>query len=88
MRDSVEGKSFVISKEKAEVYVPILKWIKEGAPRVRERRDAAAVLREFKGIKDWKQVILSRGEMEMLRFVMEEFPEGSMLGKQLKLPGV
>ena len=77
----------MVSKERADSIRPILRWIKEDAPRKREREQAAKILRELEGIKDWKQVMLTRGETEMLNFVFREFPEGvgGSEGRQLDL---
>lgn len=85
-RDITRSHMAYFSKEKASSIRPILKWIKEGAPRKREREQAAKILKEIEGIKDWKQVQLTRGEAELLNFITEEFPDGAgESGRQLSL---
>ena len=85
LRDTLRGHSYLFTKDKADSIRPILRWIKADAPRVRERKQAANILREIEGVKDWKQVILPRGEAELLSFVFTEFPGGVEPGKQIKL---
>ena len=85
MGDELKGISVVIRQERADSIRPILKWIKEGAPRKRERTQAASILREIVGVKDYKQLILTRGEVELLNFIYTEFPEGVTTEEQLKL---
>ena len=75
----------MISKERADSVRPILRWIKEGASRGKEREQAASILRKIEGIKDYKQVILTKGETELLSFIYTEFPEGVVEGKQQRL---
>ena len=84
-RNLMRGNSYVISKERAESIRPVLKWIKEGASRKREREQAARILRAIEGIEDWKQIVLSRGEAEMLGFIIKEFPSGVEPTRQLSL---
>jgi len=75
-----------MTKERASSIRPILRWIKSAASRKRERVQAANILKEIEGIKDWKQIVLTRGEAELLSFVYEEFPEGAgETGEQLSL---
>lgn len=75
MRDILKGTSVTVTEERATRIKPILKWIKEGAPRKRERDQAARILKGIEGIKDWRQVILTRGEVELLVFVEAEASE-------------
>lgn len=74
-----------MSKDRADSLRPILRWVKEAAPRQRERKQAAGILREIEGIKDWKQIVLTRGEAELLGFIVKEFPEGGAVERQLPL---
>jgi len=80
-------RTLVISEERARKVRPILRWIKEAAPRKREREEAAGALRAIEGVKGNKQISLSRGQEEMLLFVFEEFPETTQEAKQLTLWG-
>ena len=84
-RLTIRGKSYYISKERADSIRPVLRWIKDAAPRKRERQEASSILREIEGITEHKQVILTRSEGEMLEFVVKEFPQGET-ERQLKLP--
>lgn len=84
MGNLLKGSSIVFTKGKADSFRPILRWIKADAPRKREREQASRILREIEGIKDWKQVILSRGEAELLNFIATEFPEGARVEEQIK----
>lgn len=85
MRDRLRGKSVTISRERANSIRPILRWIKEGASRKRERMQAASILEEIEGISAWKQVILTKGEAQLLSFIYTEFPEGVEVEKQQRL---
>lgn len=86
MRDRLKGKSVVITKERARSIRPILLWIKKISTRQKIRFQAASILKEIEGIEDYKQVILSRGEADLLTFVFSEWPEGvDPEGKQLSL---
>jgi len=68
-------RSHVISEEKAKGARKVLRWIKEAAPRKREKEEAAGLLKILEGVGEkGKQVLLTRGQEEMLSFVLEEFP--------------
>lgn len=81
----IRGRSHIIRKERADSVRPILRWIKKSSSRKKVRDESASILRKLEGINDWKQVILTRGEEELLSFVYNEWPEGSMTDQQLKL---
>ena len=85
MRDKLRTTALTISREKAISIRPILRWIKEGAPRARERLQATRILREIEGVENYKQILLTRGEAELLSFVFTEFPEGVEPERQLEL---
>lgn len=84
-KNYVRGHTYFLSKERADSMRPILRWIKKDAPRTRERSQATRILREIEGIKEHKQILLSRGEAEMLAFIIKEFPEGVGVERQLEL---
>lgn len=68
-------RSHYISEEKAKGARKVLRWIKDQAPRKREREEAASLLRVLEGVRGGsRQVILSRGQEDMLAFVLEAFP--------------
>jgi len=68
-------RSHVITGEKARGARKVLRWIKEAAPRKREKEEAASLLRILDNVGEGgKQVLLSRGQEEMLSFILEEFP--------------
>ncbi len=83
----LKGRAITVSEDRANSTRPILKWIKEAAPRTRERVQASSLLRKIEGIKGWKQILLTKGETELLEFVYSEFPEGAAPeeGRQLEL---
>jgi len=84
--DTLRKRDFIVTSERARGMRPILRWIKEGAPHVRERRVASKLLSSLEGIKDFKQLILGKDEADMYLFVLTEFPEGAGdTGKQLSL---
>lgn len=85
MGNYLRGQSAIITKERADSIRPILEWIKGASTRKKIRIQAATILREIEGIKDYKQVILTKGETDLLNFIYTEFPEGSKLDQQLKL---
>lgn len=77
----------MVSEERAKGACKVLRWIKEAAPRKKEREEAAGLLKLLSGIKVARQVILTRGQEEMLTFVLDEFPvveptQLSMFGPQ------
>lgn len=67
-------RSHVITEEKAKGVRKVLRWIKEAAPRKREREEAESLLRVLEGVRGTKQILLTRGQEEMLSFITEEFP--------------
>ena len=83
----LKGRAVTVSEDSANSTRPILKWIKEAAPRTRERVQASSLLRKFEGVKGWKQILLTKGEVELLEFIYTEFPEGAPPeeGRQLEL---
>lgn len=85
MGDILKKRSFIVTKERAKRVRPILRWIKEGAPHVRDRRLASHLLDETSGIEEFKQLLLPKDEADLLLYVMTEFPEGVDEGKQLKM---
>jgi len=86
LRDHLRGKSVVITKERARSIRPILLWIKEISTRQKVKLQAASILKEIEGIVDYKQVILTRGEADLLTFIYSEWPAGvDPEGKQLSL---
>jgi len=82
---TLKGKPFIMTRERANGIRPILEWIEKEAPRQRERSQATSLLKDIRGISDWKQLMLTRREVEMLSFIFAEFPEGSRLNQQLEL---
>jgi hypothetical protein len=79
---------YIMSEQHAEDIKPVLKWIIKDAPRKREREEAKAILREIQNISGgWKQIGLTRSELQLLETVHKAFPEGapSETGKQLEL---
>ena len=78
-------KTLVISEERARKVRPILKWIKEGAPRKRERDEAAGALRALEGITGTKQISVTRGQEDMILFVFDTFPETTFAATQLSM---
>ena len=74
-----------MTKDKADSIRPILRWISREAPRKRERTQAIHILREMEGIRDYKQMIISRGEAEMLGYIYNEFPEGVPTAEERQL---
>lgn len=75
----------IITEDRARSVRPILRWIKEGAPRKRDREEASSILRAIEGVKDKKQVFLTRGQSDLLSFIYEEFPETTFVSTQLDL---
>jgi len=67
-------RSHVITEEKAKGVRRVLRWVEEAAPRKREREEAGSLLRVLSGVKGTKQILLTRGQEEMLAFITEEFP--------------
>ena len=82
----LKGRSVFITKDRADRFRPILKWIRRNAPGKKEQLQASRILREIEGIKEHKQIILPSGEFGMLTFIATEFPEGVETGKQLRFP--
>lgn len=78
-------RSYIISRERAINIRPILRWIKEAAPREKERKEAAGLLSEIEGIREQRQIILTKGQAEMLAFIYQEFPETAQEPTQLEL---
>lgn len=78
----------IISKDHADNLRPIVKWVHEAAPRKKLRIAAASLLPKLSGIKDWKQVSLSRAESDLLDNIDTTFTGGSIgEGKQGKFKG-
>jgi len=75
----------MVTSERARGMRPVLKWIKEAAPRKKERETASRLLRELEGIKETKQLLLSKYEADMFLFILTEFPSGVEDEKQLSL---
>lgn len=82
-----KGHLVYISQNTARRIIPILKWISEAAPRQKEKSLANSILKKIYKIEDWRQVILTKGETELLSFIRTEFPEGAPPegGEQLNL---
>lgn len=83
----LRGRSYVMTREKARSILPILKWIKEAATRSRERVQAGNIIKKIQDIERMRQVILTKGEAELLSFIYTEFPQGvpPEEGKQLEM---
>ncbi len=83
----IRGRTILISRETAASLKPILRWVVEASPRQREKSQASSILRKIEGISDWKQILLTRGEEDLLGFIRTEFPEGAATeeGRQLDL---
>lgn len=76
-----------IDTEKAEGSKEILRWISKAAPRKREREQAKRLLAILNATRPGRrQVLLTEGEAEMLKFIDETFPDGAFLSYQLKMP--
>jgi len=82
----LKGRSVFITKDRADRFRPILKWIRRSAPGKKEQLQASRILREIEGIKEHKQIVLPKGEFDMLTFIATEFPDGVETGRQLGLP--
>lgn len=67
-------RSHTISEERAKGACKVLRWVREAAPRKKEKEEAASLLKLLEGIKGHRQVILTRGQEEMLAFILDEFP--------------
>ncbi len=86
MSDYLRGRTVIMTKERARSIKPILQWIKEASTREKIRLQAIRILKEIEGIVDWRQLSLSRSEMDLLTFVFTEFPDGTVEpGRQLSL---
>lgn len=83
--DKLRKRSFVITKDRARSIRPVLNWIKEDAPRKSERVLATKLLEHIEGVRDIKQILLSKGEAELFMFVMTEFPTVGDTEKQLSM---
>lgn len=68
-------RSYVVTEERARNVRPVLRWVKEAAPRKRERDEATGLLKLLTGVKASKQILLTKGQEEMLLFIFDEFPE-------------
>ena len=66
----------MVTNDRVRGMRPVLKLIKESAPRKRERTVAARLIQELEGIREVKQVLLNKEESEMFIFVLTEFPSG------------
>lgn len=78
-------KAHIITEDRVRSVRPILRWIKEGAPRKRDREEAADILRAIEGVKEKKQVFLTSSQSNLLSFIYEEFPETTFVSTQLDL---
>ena len=85
MRDYSRSKSFQVTSDRARGMRPVLRWIKESAPRKKERNTAYRLLQELEGIREVKQLLLNKDESEMFLFVLTEFPSGVESERQLSL---
>ena len=80
-------KDIFITEDHADRLRPVLRWVKEAAPRVRERRLASSLLHNIRRVVDWKQIALTKAEYELLAAVNLAFPEGATPeGYQYSLP--
>ncbi len=78
-----------MSKEHADSLKPVLQWVSGEAPRLRERVLARSLLAKMRGIETWKQLGLTKREMELYKVVTLAFPEGAIPeGTQLKFEGL
>lgn len=77
-----------ITKEKADSVKGILRWIADAAPRKREREQAKRILASLSAVRPGgsRQILLTEGEAEMLRFIDETYPDGIIGDYQLQLP--
>lgn len=75
----------MVTEERARNVRPILRWVKESAPRKREREEAASLLRLLVGVKETRQILLTRGQEELLLFIFDEFPETTTSPTQMSL---
>ena len=75
----------MMEEDTARKVRPILRWVKEGASRKREREDATSLLRKIEGIKEHRQVSMTKGEAELLMFIYQEWPDVTFKPRQLNL---
>ena len=81
----MQDKSIYITGTHAEGMLPYLKWIAEEAPQKKYRVAAKTLLTKIRGIKDWRQILLTRGEEEVLDAVHNAFPYQAIEPKQLRM---
>lgn len=67
--------SWIVTEEKAVRLAPFLRWIGENAPRKIDREAAKGLLGRIRGVKDWKQMLLTKTEETMIAALYDTFPE-------------
>ena len=78
-------KSWIITEERANSLLPYLRWIGTNATRKKYRIAARSLLGRLEGVKDWKQILVTKTEEEMVAAIYGAFPDSSRPPKQLKL---
>ena len=79
-------RSIFITEDHAARLRPVLQWVEEAAPHTRERSTARSLLGKIRNVREWKQLLLTRPEYEILAAVHLAFPEGATPeGHQYKL---
>jgi hypothetical protein len=75
----------IVSGDHADELRPVLKWIKAEAPRKKERINASKILTKLEGLKkgreNWKQIMIHKGEADLLDTISKAFPPGSVIGE-------
>jgi hypothetical protein len=78
----------IVSKDHADQLKPKLKWLIDTTSKKEYRLQARRILAEIEGIKDWKQISITKRERQLLTAVQTAFPEESATneGRQLQFP--
>lgn len=64
----------ILRKERAQEYMPVLKWIMEDGPDKEMKRTAKSLYQKFQAIDEWKQEILTPKEARMLKDIDASVP--------------
>ena len=92
MEKKLRGVLVTFTRDKAECLKPILRWVRDEAPRKEERLNAKIFLRELSGTipeGEWKQILITKKQKRFLDNLYAAFPGGAApdSGKQLELFG-
>lgn len=81
----MQNKSIFLTQDHVQGLLPYLKWVSESAPRKQYREAAKSLISKTRGVKDWKQIIVTKREEEVLDAVHSAFPYEVIVPKQLKM---